>query len=168
MQLGQRNTWLRRLPAAALMGVFAVSATHAAAAPATVLYRGSTTAVQDTLPDPTDLWTSPADLTRITGFELQGERACLGKTCVEDKRLITRRSGKTWVNVTGLARQLQQPFAADYDKNVWSLGLVPAARTDFAQAAMAPDFAMKDRTGRVVRLSDFRGKKVLLVTWASW
>ena len=32
----------------------------------------------------------------------------------------------------------------------------------------APDFELKDRDGNVVRLSDFRGKKVLLVTWASW
>lgn len=141
---------------------------HAAATPATVLYKGSTIAVQDTLPDPSDLWISPADLTRITGFALRGDRACLGKTCVEHARLLVRRSGKTWVNATGLARKLQQPFAADHDKNVWSLGLVPASRTDFASAAMAPDFAMKDRTGRTVRLSDFRGKKVLLVTWASW
>jgi peroxiredoxin len=33
---------------------------------------------------------------------------------------------------------------------------------------MAPDFEMKDRAGKLVRLSDFRGKKVMLVTWASW
>jgi glutathione peroxidase-family protein len=25
-----------------------------------------------------------------------------------------------------------------------------------------------DRKGRIVRLSQFRGKKVLVVTWASW
>jgi len=32
----------------------------------------------------------------------------------------------------------------------------------------APDFALPDPSGRVHRLSDHRGKKVLLVTWASW
>ena len=32
----------------------------------------------------------------------------------------------------------------------------------------APDFALPDRNGKIVRLSDFRGKKVVLVTWASW
>jgi peroxiredoxin len=33
---------------------------------------------------------------------------------------------------------------------------------------MAPDFSVPDRKGRPVRLSQFLGKKVLLVTWASW
>ncbi|MCZ6597977.1 MAG: redoxin domain-containing protein [Planctomycetota bacterium] len=33
---------------------------------------------------------------------------------------------------------------------------------------LAPDFALPDRHGNLVRLSDFRGKKVLLYTWASW
>ncbi len=32
----------------------------------------------------------------------------------------------------------------------------------------APDFALKDPDGRVVRLSDYRGKVVLLNFWATW
>ena len=36
------------------------------------------------------------------------------------------------------------------------------------RAARAPDFVLPDRTGKIVHLSDFRGKKVFLVTWASW
>ena len=35
-------------------------------------------------------------------------------------------------------------------------------------ARIAPDFAVPDRKGRVVHLSDFRGRKVFVVTWASW
>jgi peroxiredoxin len=33
---------------------------------------------------------------------------------------------------------------------------------------MAPAFALPDLDGRRHRLSDHRGNKVLLVTWASW
>ena len=33
---------------------------------------------------------------------------------------------------------------------------------------LAPDFELPARDGRPVRLSDFRAKKVLLLTWASW
>src|SRR5688572_17203501 len=32
----------------------------------------------------------------------------------------------------------------------------------------APDFTAQDHTGKSVRLSDYRGKVVLLRTWASW
>ncbi len=32
----------------------------------------------------------------------------------------------------------------------------------------APDFTLPDMAGKMHSLSDFRGKKVLLVTWASW
>ena len=31
-----------------------------------------------------------------------------------------------------------------------------------------PDFSLPDRDGKMHKLSDFRGKKVLVITWASW
>lgn len=34
--------------------------------------------------------------------------------------------------------------------------------------AVAPDFAIKDTTGKIIRLSDYRGKYVLLNFWGSW
>ena len=51
---------------------------------------------------------------------------------------------------------------------VWSFGEMPVVRGSFLQLAYRADFAVPDRKGRVVHLSDFRGKKVLVVTWASW
>jgi peroxiredoxin len=35
-------------------------------------------------------------------------------------------------------------------------------------AALAPDPVLLDMESQPVRLSDFRGKKIVLFTWASW
>ena len=61
--------------AVVLLGVFAMTGIQANAV--TVLYNDNAVEVQDTLADPTDLWVSPEDLTRIHGFELKPEGACL-------------------------------------------------------------------------------------------
>ncbi len=51
---------------------------------------------------------------------------------------------------------------------------VPAAESTALPAAtptalpLAPDFTVYDREGNAVRLSDFRGKPVVLNFWASW
>lgn len=86
----------------------------------------------------------------------------------EDGEMFVRRGGAPWFNVTALARRLEQAYAADHEHRVWSLGPIPVTRTSFLRSAMAPDFELPNREGELVRLSDFRGKKVLIVTWASW
>jgi hypothetical protein len=163
-----------KLSALAAAGLLAAGWPEVAdAAPATVLYNDAIVLVQQTLADPDDLWVVPEDLTRINGFVLKGDALCLGDFCVParqnaDGSLLIVRSGQKWVSVTELARHIQQAFAVDADQNVWSFGEIPATRVQFLDSAVAPDFALPNRQGKLVRLSDFRGKKVLLVTWASW
>ncbi len=154
--------------AIAVMGVNRVDA-------AVVLHEGRTIEVSQTLADPSgkDLWVSPADLTRINGFVLKPEGACLAEICIpmprgDDHSMVQTREGATWFNVTGLARKLGQSYVSDAEKGVWSFAEIPQVRGAQLQSAVAPDFALKDRTGKLVHLSDFRGKKVLLKTWASW
>ena len=57
---------------------------------------------------------------------------------------------------------------SDAEHRVWSLGEVPSVVKSTLKSAIAPDFELLDRQGNPVRLSQFRGKKVLIVTWASW
>lgn len=167
---------MRTSSSARLLVGFATAAflpAAAAAEPVTVLFDDRVTEVERTLPDADDLWVLPADLPRVNGFELKPEGACLDELCVpvrqdRDSELFVRRGGEGWFNVTGLARMLQQAYAVDHDHSVWSLGQIPVTRTRFLNAAMAPDFELPNREGELVRLSDFRGKKVLVVTWASW
>jgi len=162
---------LAGLTAAAAITAGLLPATAIAAPAATVLYNDRVFEVARTLADPDALWVVPEDLTRISGFALKGNRICLEKVCVpvgKDDELRITRSKQTWISLTELARQLKQPVAVDAERGVWSFGEVPAARASFLDEAIAPDFSLPNRLGQQVRLSDFRGKKVLLVTWASW
>jgi hypothetical protein len=144
-----------------------------AAEPVTVLYDDRVVEIERTLADPIDLWVVPEDLPRVNDFELKPEGACLDELCVpvlqdRDSEMFVTRAGQSWFNVTELARKLEQAYVADHDHRVWSFGEIPVTRTRFLRSAMAPDFALPNREGDVVRLTDFRGKKVLIVTWASW
>ena len=154
-------------------GLMAAVGNAGLAGAATVLFADHAVTVENTLPDPNDLWVTPEDLTRINGFELKPEGACLDEICIpliqdRDSDSVVTRQGQKWVNVTDLARKLQQAYAFDHETDTWSFGEIPVTRTAFLQSAEAPDFALEDIHGNTVRLSDYRGKKVLLITWASW
>lgn len=148
---------------------FLLSSTGAAcavAAPstaATVLYDDRSVKLDQVRPDAKDLWVRAADLPRINQFELKPQGACRADMCIPVAKEL--KSGG-WFNLSGFARRLHQATVSD--ARVWSFGEIPAVRGDFYRSRIAPDFAVPDRKGRVVRLSDFRGKKVLVVTWASW
>ena len=52
--------------------------------------------------------------------------------------------------------------------DVWVLSEGARERQAALASLEAPDFTLPDPSGRMHRLSDYRGKKVFLVTWASW
>jgi hypothetical protein len=139
----------------------------------TVLYQDQAVSVDKSLADPNDLWVQTSDLTRVNGFELKPEGACLEDICVPVKRtpnsnLLVSRQGAEWFNVTELARRIKQPYAVDHDQEVWSFGAIPALRSRFINQHIAPDFTLLDRQGQPVSLSQYKDMKVLLLTWASW
>jgi hypothetical protein len=129
---------------------------------ATVLYGDQTIKLDQIRADPKDLWVRGTDLPRINQFELKPQGACRGDMCIPVSKDL--RNGP-WFNLSGFARHVHQVGVAD--SGVWSFGEMPVVRGDFYRARIAPDFAVPDRAGRVVHLSDFRGKKVLVITWAS-
>lgn len=92
-----------------------------------------------TLDDPRDLWVLAADLTRINGFVLKPEGACLDDVCIpirqdRDSELLVTRKGIPWINLSAFARKINQRVTADYDKRIWSFGPLPF-RTSGAAAS---------------------------------
>jgi len=130
---------------------------------ATVLYGDGSVKLDKIRPDAKDLWVRSADLPRINQFELKPQGACRADMCIPVPKAL--KSGE-WFNLTGFSRKLGQSYVAD--SGVWSFAEIPVVRGSFYNSRIAPDFAVPDRKGKIVHLSDFRGRKVLIVTWASW
>ena len=128
-----------------------------------MLYNDRSVKLDQIRPDPKDLWVRAADLPRINEFTLKPQGACRADMCIPVPKSLT--SG-AWFNLTAFAQRLRQVCV--HDSGVWSFGEMPVVRGDFYHSRIAPDFTVPDRKGRPVRLSDFRGKKVLVLTWASW
>jgi hypothetical protein len=143
----------------------------AADATATIVYDDITTAVSVS-GDAGQLWTTIADLKRATGFELKPQGVCRAELCFplpkeRQKEFVRKESGITWFNLTAFAQLVHQPVAHDQGLATWYFGLRSDQRQGLA-SLRAPDFSLPDMDGKMHSLSDFRGKKVFLVTWASW
>ena len=120
-----------------------------------------------------DLWMTLADLTRATGFALKPQGVCRDELCFPipkaHKAAFLSTQGKaTWFNLSEFARLLRQPTAHDAANSVWFFGPRPDVQNAFVTSLVAPDFTLPDINGKPHSLRDFRGQKVLLLTWASW
>jgi len=110
----------------------------------------------------------PADaLERALGWKLLDEGLCRAGVCVpvRDRAALT---GDDGVDVGAVARLLERPLAVDVDERVLVLGASASDRATRLATMEAPDFTLPDLAGRLHSLRDQRGKKTLLVAWASW
>ena len=135
----------------------------AAASEATILYADRATRLDQSESFNGDLWVRQTDLSRVNDFEVKPEGACREDLCIPLSKDLVRAD---WFNLTGFARKTGQAFVRE--SSVWSFGEIPVLRGAFFNSRTAPDFAVPDRRGKIVHLKDFRGKKVLVITWASW
>ena len=111
------------------------------------------------------LWMSPADAETATGWTLKPEGMCRGDACVP---LPASAVGANEVGVAMFWTRLGGPVVASEQKDVWALGAPADERNAALEGLEAPDFTLPDIDGKPRRLSELRGKKVFLATWASW
>ena len=118
-----------------------------------------------------DLWLPVDELAALTGWEVKPEGACRGEQCVpipRGRETEFLRGTPARFNLAALARWLGQAVVHDPTHGVWVVGEGAGDRRRQRQSLRAPDFSLPDLDGRVHSLSDYRGKKVFLVSWASW
>jgi hypothetical protein len=111
----------------------------------------------------TSLDIDPNELERRTGWAIQPQGACKGGACVplSDDAVANGR-----ISIPRLAERLRMPLLRDEAHGLWALGPESGGRA--LTTAEAPDLVLPDRHGHPFALSSLRGRKVLLVAWASW
>lgn len=114
------------------------------------------------------LWLGAADAERVTGFTLKPQGMCRDEVCVPVPRGAASFVDGEAVDVAAFWRHMGHPVVSDAAGRAWVLGTSHEARRQAMESLAAPDFALPDLEGRLHRLSDYRGKKVFLATWASW
>jgi hypothetical protein len=109
----------------------------------------------------------PAALKDALGWEVHDGLLCNDAMCIPlaDEGALVRDGG---IDLTAFARALDRPLAVDTEEGAAFLGTSARERSQALAAQQAPDFSLPDLDGRLHTLREHRGKRILLVAWASW
>jgi len=107
------------------------------------------------------------DVEAALGWHLEERGLCREGVCrpVDDPSALLRDG---FFDLEGLAKTLGRPLAFDAGEGVVCLGEGRARMRAWMQTMQAPDFTLPDLAGTPHTLSDHRGRKVLLIAYASW
>src|SRR5205814_8666205 len=139
----------------------------------TIIYDGMPTQVA-VAPEPsTDLWITTNDLSRATRFVSKPQGVCRDELCFplpknRKAEFVSKKGPTTWFNLSAFAKLIKQPIVVDQKNGVWYFGARASEQNGYLASLEAPNFTLPDLSGKLHSLTDFRGKKVLLVAWASW
>ena len=116
-----------------------------------------------------ELWLSAQDTETVGGWTMKPEGLCRDDICLpvpSQQRDTYVREGL--VNLAAFWQRMDKPLAHSKNGQIWVFGAGAKDRAASLRSLTAPDFSLPDLDGGVHSLSDFRGKKVFLATWASW
>lgn len=107
------------------------------------------------------------DLQQISGWSLRPEGLCRGDVCipVRDRAAIEVGSG---VDLIGVLRLVGAPVVVAERESVVAVGVPATRRAEALVARRAPDFELPDLDGVPRRLSQYAGRRRLLVAFATW
>ena len=136
---------------------------------ATLLINNGSHPVPDSPTDDDALWLDTNTLDATTGWTLKPEGVCRDEVCVplphgRESEFVNSHS----FNIAAFARYMGQPVLHDRPSQSWAIGEAAETRASALRSLYAPDFTLPDMAGVEHTLSDYRGRKVFLVSWASW
>lgn len=100
-----------------------------------------------------------------TGWQIKPEGACKGDVCVPLDRSVGAAAG---FDLATTADRLGMTIVADAEAGLWAIGPESLGGRSLATAE-APELSLPDvLTGEIVKLSSFRGQKVVIASWAPY
>ena len=114
----------------------------------------------------TDLAVDPAEFEARTGWAIKPEGACKGPVCVPLPDSARTEGGR--LAVEEVAGRLGMPLVKHDGAEVWALGPETAITGRALTTAVAPEVTLPDVDGVEFSLSSLRGRRVVMVAWASW
>jgi hypothetical protein len=141
--------------------------------PVTLIMAGNPAKVSRAQVQGEDVWLPLENLAAATAWELKPEGVCQGETCVplsasQTAAILADDQTSIWFNFTAFARLIEEPVAVDQDERIWQFGPPGWEWKSWSAGKAAPDFTAPDLARHQHSLRELRGKKVLLLFWASW
>jgi AhpC/TSA family len=113
-----------------------------------------------------DLWLPLEGLPSAIGWDVSPEGVCAGELCVPVPPGAMWSDGEHF-NVSAFARHIGLAEAADAERGL--VGYEAPRRAPAGPGTVeAPNFTLPELDGNLHSLSDYRGQKVVLLTWASY
>jgi AhpC/TSA family len=135
---------------------------------ATVLWDDRVIVADEAVEDGEHLWLSAADLEAATGWVLKPVGLCQDDACVPLPRDGSWSDGAGRVDLAAFAARFNRPIVRDQDHSIWAFGSRASGQQSDTDSIDAPDFTLPDVDGELHSLSDYRGKKVLILSWGSY
>lgn len=110
---------------------------------------------------------APAELERSLGWSLKKEGLCRDDICIPVSSSPGLVQGGA-IDLAAFADLLDRPLACDTEARAAAIGESARDRSARMRGRTAPDFTLPDLRGRTHSLGDYRGRKALLIAWASW
>lgn len=107
-----------------------------------------------------------ADFEAATGWRVEEQGLCRGDLCMPVATADVLDGGR--VDIAAVAAATGRPWVVEPAAHAGVLGEAAVTRSSALTSLHAPEFALPDLDGRVHRLSQYRGRKVLLAAYASW
>lgn len=105
-----------------------------------------------------------SEFAATTGWDAKPQGMCRGEVCVPAPGALENGI----VNVEAAADRLGMPIVHDAERGVWSLGAATAMGRTLATAVAQFPSSLVDAMGRGFDFASLRGRRIIMIAWASW